>query len=175
MVQKMLEESQKECKALQKQVIGLKQNLQDAQDFIFSLQPRQQSLTEKGAAEEFKSLCASIEEFVGRKLGDALDDRILIKYGGTGIPFKPAKELLDLIPCFGKDAFERRNTDEYNITAAVLQFLRHEIFDQRYYTLLGDAKLVSFMKSVETGMKNIEPRQGQCLTSPWTFTLLQSM
>lgn len=125
-------------------------------DFIFTLQPRQQKFTEREAADEFKSLCDSVEEFVGRKLGDALYEKAVIKENKM-IYLQPAELLLSLIPSFGKRAFELDGTDEHNVIAAIFQFLRHEVFEAKYLNYVGDSKIASFMESVEGGMRILEP------------------
>jgi GAF domain-containing protein len=148
--------SQNECEILRAQVLELRKNLQDAQDFIFSLQPRQQKLTETEAAEDFYTLCGSIEEWVDSKFGEALDGRILTK---EKVLSEPLTKLLSLIPHPGKEAFKYPGTDEYNITAAILQFLCNEIFNKEFYCPIGDRE-IEFMVSVEKSMRNIEPRRG---------------
>jgi hypothetical protein len=149
--------SQNECEILRAQVFELRKNLQDAQDFIFSLQPRQQKLTETEAAGDFNTLCGSIEEWVDRKLGEALDGRILTKE--KSVLSEPLTMLLSLIPYPGKEAFKYPETDEYNITAAILRFLCNEIFNREFYCPIGDRE-IEFMVSVEKSMRNLEPRRG---------------
>lgn len=149
--------SQNECEILRAQVFELRKNLQDAHDFIFSLQPRQQKLTETEAAADFNTLCGSIEELVDRKLGEALEDRILTKE--KSVPSEPSTMLLSLIPYPGKEAFKYPETDEYNITAAVLQFLCNEIFNKEFYCPIGERE-IEFVVSIEKSMRNLEPRRG---------------
>ena len=120
--------SENECEILRAQVIELQRNLQDAQDFIFSRQPRQQKLTETEAAEDFNTLCGSIEEWVDTKLGDALEEKTPTK---ARLHYTSAKMFLSLIPNRGREAFKYPETDMYNITAAILRFLCNEIFNIR--------------------------------------------
>lgn len=153
----MLTASQNECEMLRTQVFELQKNLQDAQDFIFTLQPRRQKLTETEAAADFNTLCGSIEELVDRKLGEALDDMILTKE--KSLSFLRSEKLLSLIPSPGKEAFKYPETDKYNITAAILQFLCQEIFNEEFYCPFGSREL-EFMVSVERSMRNLEPGRG---------------
>ena len=132
-------------------------NLQDAQDFIFTLQPRRQKLTETEATADFNTLCGSIEELVDTKLGEALDDMILTKE--NSIYLQPSEKLLSLIPSPGKEAFKYQETDKYNITAAILRFLCQEIFNQEFYCSVGSREL-EFIVSVERSMRNLEPGRG---------------
>jgi len=145
------QELQTECGNLRATVLELRRDLQDMQDFIFSLQPRQRRLTETEATEDFNTLCGSIEEWVDRKLGKSLDDRILPQT----VCLTPSQRLLALIPHPGKEAFRYPGTDEYNITAAILRFLCDEIFDKEFYCPIADVKS-SFMESVEQSMRNLQ-------------------
>src|SRR4051794_27259627 len=75
---KRLEESEAQVAVLRKQIGDLSRNLQEQQEFIFSLQPRREQITGTEAAAEFGSLCASIDEWVDTTLGDAIDDRRML-------------------------------------------------------------------------------------------------
>ena len=154
----MLEESKKECKRLRDQNRELQKNLDDAQDFIFSLQRREQKITESEATADFNSLCMIVEEWVQTRLGEALDKR-LAKEKAT-IPAITAKRFLSLIPQPGKEAFKYPDTDEYNVIAAIIRFLCIEIFDRDFYCPI-DPGALEFLNSVERSMRNLEPRRGQ--------------
>ncbi|OBT67816.1 hypothetical protein VE03_02423 [Pseudogymnoascus sp. 23342-1-I1] len=150
----MLQEVQSECEILRARVLELQDDLKDAHDFIFSLQPRQQRFTETEAAAEFDTLCGSIEMLVVRKVGTALDEKALLKHDR----YSPvtAKILMDLIPAPGIEAFKYTETDEYNVTAAIIRFLCNNIFDLDFYLPLG-AQEREFMGSIERSMRNLEP------------------
>ncbi|KAG9233805.1 hypothetical protein BJ875DRAFT_441871 [Amylocarpus encephaloides] len=174
-IEQKFDESQKQCSILRDQVLELRKNLDDAQNFIFSLQPRSQILTETEAAEDFSSLCDSIEELVERKLGDALDDEILIKKGKQRqILLEPCNILFSLIPTPGKESFNCPGTDEYNISAAIVRLLYIEIFDREFYCAFGSAEM-SFMQSVERSMRNLEPQRDHITYATWrseTYTAI---
>jgi hypothetical protein len=151
----VFEKSQADCEKLRARVLELQRHLQDAQDFIFSLQPLSQKLTETEASEDFNALCGSIEEWVDRKLGVSLENRVLTKQ--RVLPGK-SKELLDLIPYPGKVAFKYPMTDEFNVTAAIMRFLYNEIFYVGFHPITKTDK--EFIESVVRGMRNLEPRRG---------------
>jgi hypothetical protein len=153
----MSKNSQRQCEILQGQVLKLKKNLQDTQDFIFSLQPNQQTLTETEATADFISLCASVEAWVDSKLGESLDDKIVIK---GKVPLKSSRMLLSLIPYPGNKAFKYPQTDEYNVTAAILKFLCNMIFSKDFYCPIGTLE-TEFLLSIERSMRSLEPRRGQ--------------
>jgi hypothetical protein len=153
----MFKESQRQCEILRDQVLRLKENLQDAQDFIFSLQPSQQILTEMEGTADFISLCASVEAWVDSRLRESLDDMVVTK---GKVPLKASQVLLSLIPYPGEKAFEYPQTDEYNITAAILKFLCDTIFLKNFYCPIG-ALETKCLLSVERSMRSLEPRRGQ--------------
>jgi hypothetical protein len=153
----VLQATQSECEILRTRVFELQDNLKDAHDFIFSLQPRQQRFTETEAAAEFNTLCGSVEMLVDRKVGVALEEKALPKEGRCRLD--PARMLIHLIPIPGREAFKYPETDEYNVTAAIIRFLCENIFDLDFYCPLGEQER-EFMTSVEKSMRNLEPRRG---------------
>jgi hypothetical protein len=162
-IKEQFEASQTECEILRNQVLELQKNLHDAQDFIFSLQPRQQRITESEAAVEFHSLCGSVEEWVQTKLGDALEDMTLSKERG---PLgQPAKVLLSLISQPGREAFRCPETDEYNIIAVVMRFICNRILDKDFYCPIEKGGM-EFLNTIEKSMRNLEPRRGESFLFP---------
>jgi hypothetical protein len=152
-----LKESQNECASLRKQVGDLTRNLHEQQDFIFSMQTRQQQITGSEAAAEFTSLYGSVEEWVERNLGDALYDRRLENEKvtiGTS-----AKEFLRLITLPGQEAFRVANTDVYNVVAAIMRFISSNIFDHDFYCPIEQGHM-EFFKSLQKSTANLQPRRG---------------
>jgi hypothetical protein len=160
-----LQTSKTECKHLQEQNVQLRrqleevqQNFTDAQDFILSLQRREQKITESEAAKEFNSLCMTVEDWVQTKLGDAIDRRLLQNEATISGPL--TRELLSFIPQPGREAFQYPDTDEYNVIAAIMKFLCVEIFDRDFYCPI-DPGAMELLTSIERSMRNLEPRRGQ--------------
>lgn len=150
-----LEDSKKECKQLRDQLLLLQKDLNDTQDFVFSLQRREQTITEADAAAEFHSLCMIVEEWVQTQLGEAFDNKSI-----KATPHLPRiRKFLSLIPQPGKEAFKYPDTDEYNVIAAIMKFLCHEIFDKDFYCPI-ERGAMDFLTSIERSMRNLEPRRG---------------
>ncbi|KAG0646475.1 hypothetical protein D0Z07_7533 [Hyphodiscus hymeniophilus] len=141
---------------MQKQNMDLQKKLEDTQDYVFSLQRREVKITESEATAEFNSLCLSVEAWVETKLGDAIEDRAAL----SPVLLIPAmRKFLTWITAPGQDAFEYPDTDEFNIIAAIMLFLKMEVFDKDFYCPMGNGER-SFLTSIETGMKKLEPRRG---------------
>jgi hypothetical protein len=153
-----LAESGLECEKLRKKVIELSKLLKDAQDFIFKLQPYQQKITESDATAAYTSLCKSVESWVEFRLGNAIEDRIIFKE--SVFDSRSATDILNLVSPAGKDAFSRPETDEHNVIAAVMQFLKHEIFDKDFYCPI-DSRGMEFLSSIEKSMRTLVPHRGQ--------------
>jgi len=174
-----LETSKTECKHLQEQNAQLRRqleeaqkNLTDAQDFIFSLQRREQKITESEAAKEFNSLCMSVEDWVQTKLGDAIEKRLLKNEATISGPL--TRKLLSFIPQPGKEAFQYPDTDEYNVIAAIMNFLCIEIFDRDFYCPIEPGAM-ELLISIERSMRNLEPRRDLITWRSWhseTFTAI---
>ena len=155
-----LEESKKECQRLRTQNLELQKDLRDAQDFIFSLQRREQSITESEAGAEFNSLCMVVENWVQTKLGEALEkSKARMK---PKLPAERIRTLLSFIPQPGKEAFHHPDTDEYNIIAMIIRFLCLEIFETDFYCPVEKGAL-GFLAGLEQSMRELEPRRGEIL------------
>ena len=151
-----LEDSKKECKHLRDQIVDLQKRLNDTEDFVFSLQRREQKMTESEATAEFNSLCMMVEDWVQSKLGDAIEQ----KFAEKAILSNPmTRKFLSFIPQPGKDAFRYPDTDEYNVIAAIMRFLCIEIFDKDFYCPIEEGA-IEFLTSIERNMRNLEPRRG---------------
>ncbi|KAL4960815.1 uncharacterized protein BDV14DRAFT_181686 [Aspergillus stella-maris] len=140
---------------LQARINSLESDLQDAQDTIFSLQPRHLLLTESEATEEYTLLLAAVEEWVDQKLGDALED---MNIADDQLRVKDIGALMDLIPPAGKAAFNILNTDVDLIQAAILRYLDDTIFAQDFYCPLSMSER-QFVMTVERSMRSLTPRR----------------
>lgn len=147
---------QDENAALRARITQLQSDLQEAQDFVFSLQPRHQTLTEPEAVEEFTALCAAVEDWVDQNLGDSIDEMVVSK---ERLRPKDTQNLMDLIPPAGKAAFDAPSTDMDIIQTAILRFLNDVIFSQDFYCPLPSSER-QFVMTVERSMRDLQPRRG---------------
>ncbi|KAL4886655.1 hypothetical protein BJY04DRAFT_178097 [Aspergillus karnatakaensis] len=147
-------ELEHENNLLRSKITELQHDLHEAQDFLFSLQPRLQTLTEAEAVEEYQSLCAAIEDWVDQKLADSLEEMEV-----AGEPkVRDIQMLMELIPNPGKIAFNTRQTDTDNIQAAILRFLTDAIFSQDFYCPLPRPER-EFVTALERSMRTLQPRR----------------
>jgi hypothetical protein len=150
-------ESQRECGILQGQVLELRKELRDAHDFIFSLQPKREQITESEAAAEFRSLGRTIEDWVETNLGDDLHDRSILK---QRIHASHIRRFLMCVSSPGQEASRCPDTDVYNVIAAIMKFLCIEIFDKDFYCPV-EGGAMEFLSSILMSMRNLEPRRGE--------------
>lgn len=151
-----LGDSRNDCKQLQDQIVALQKQFDDAAGFVFSLQRREQKITETEAAAEYKTLYDMVENWVQSTLGDAIEQKFAEKSHPTNTK---TKEFLTFIPQPGKEAFRYPDTDEYNIIAAIMRFLCIEIFEKDFYCPIGRGWM-DFVISTEKSMRNLNPPRG---------------
>lgn len=132
----------------------MEREVHDLQRHIFSIQPLPPVILGPEAGREFASFCGVVEEWVQTNLGDALDDRAILKVGFNS---HSAAAILSLISPPGKIAFQIPSTDEYNVIAAIMQFLCLEIFDKEFYCPMGELKLVADLQEI---LQTLQPRRG---------------
>jgi hypothetical protein len=146
--------------SLRRTVASLEDSLKDAQDFIFSLQPHHTRLTETEATAEFSALCTFVEDFVDKKLGDALEERALVN-GKERLPERGvSRSLLKHVAVPGWEAFSVTGTDEANVRSAVMLFLCQRVFYLEFFVPLPRHEQ-EFLQGVEKAMRNLEPRRGE--------------
>lgn len=147
-----------EASDLKQEVLQLRKELTEAHDFIFSLQPRQNQVTETEVAADFQSLCQGVEEWVETKLGDHIHDGSLTK----GFDYSHAKKFLNYVSPPGHEAFGIPDTDEYNISGAIMKFLCIEILCKDFYVDI-ERGAMNYLNGLMTSMANLEPRRGTFL------------
>jgi hypothetical protein len=162
-----LKDSQRDCDILQRQVHELEKDLRDAHDFIFSLQPRREQITESEAAAEFKCLCMMVENWVETNMGDEIHAKGIIKQRVIQAP--TIRRFLMLVSLSGEEASRCPETDVYNVITAIMKFLYFEIFAKDFYCPVEEGG-ANFLNSIYTSMKNLEPRRGE-LFKTITFSL----
>ncbi len=152
-----LKESQEECAKLRAQTLKLRRDLKEAQDFVFSLQPRQTPFTESEAALDFRSLCDSVQIWVERELSDFIFEKVLFK---NRTQVATARKLLAHISLPGKEASKIPGTDDYNITTVIMRFLEVNVFNKDFYCGVGERE-VEFLRSLQASMRSLNPPRGK--------------
>jgi hypothetical protein len=157
-----LKDSQRDCDSLQRQIHRLEKELRDAHDFVFSLQPKGEQITESEAAAEFSLLGRMIEDWVETNLGDEIHARSIIEQRGPGLQASRIKRFLMLVSLPGKEASRCHDTDMYNVVAAIMKFLCIEIFDKDFYCP-AEQGAMEFLNSLLMSMRHLEPKRGECI------------
>lgn len=156
-LQERFKASKLESEILRTRVLQLEKELKETQDFVFSMQPRADKLSEAEALGDYNSLWRSVEEWVSSKLGDTIE---AMTAGKERVPLgPPAKILLSIVPPPGREAFRYRDTDEYNVTAVIMHCLSNWILDRDFYCNIEKGGM-DFLNSIEKAMRNLEPRRG---------------
>ncbi|PMD40387.1 hypothetical protein L207DRAFT_511881 [Hyaloscypha variabilis F] len=163
-------ETQREHDILQRQVLELQKELRDAHDFIFSLQPRREQITESEAAAEFRSLGRTIEDWVETNLGDDIHDRSILKRPHAS----QIRRFLTFVSLPGKEASRRPDTDVYNVMAAIMKFLCSEIFDKDFYCPIEEGAM-DFLNSILMSMRKLEPRRDLSTWRRWRSETLTAL
>jgi len=154
-----LQESLEKCNSLHDQVQDLRKELRDAHDFIFSLQPKREPITESEATSEFRALSRTIEDWVETNLGDAIHDRSTVKHR---LQATPARRFLACVSVPGQEASRYPDTDVYIVMAAIMEFLCVDIFNKDFYCPIEEGAM-DFLNSILTSMRNLQPRRGESL------------
>jgi hypothetical protein len=95
------------------------------------MQPRKQKFTESEARDDFNSPGELVEDKVEVKFGDTIEQKFAEQ---TSLSKPMTRNIFDLIPRPGKDAFRVPAMDEYNVIAAIMRFLYERIFDQDFFS-----------------------------------------
>lgn len=146
--------------------------LTDAHDTIFQLQPYHQGITESDAASDFAALLDGIQSWIFTNLGDALDDRRILD--NSKIDFVAARDFVGLLTPAGREAMHLPDTDEWNITAVVMRFLMHEVFEKELCGVVP-AEQLKFLHGIERSMACLEPRRDLTTTRTWLTTTLHAL
>lgn len=126
---------------LEAKVQEVEEQLRLARDHIFRLQPQRTEITETEAAASFQVLYENVRRFVQNRLQrilSDLDSGVLENH--TPRHLGDGTNLLDLVRGSARTWFEARESDEFHVIAAVMEYLRRVIFDKPFYCPLGSAE-----------------------------------
>lgn len=124
---------------------------------MFRLQPHRENITQSDALREYIAICHSVNSWVGLRLYNALNTgSINVAKMHTG----SARKLISLLTQCWFNGTLYPDTDEYNIIAAVMEFLRTGIFETELYGAVG-GKDLELIYQIQKNMKNLIPRRGK--------------
>lgn len=141
---------------------ALREQLNDAQSHIFSLQPYRKELTPEAVGQEYDDLVEQVQDWVEKFMGQWLDDRGIDGLLGSAkkrpVDAKRFKQILyqysDLV--HGSSFPE---TDEDIITSVIMRYLHDNIFQTVLYGSIG--RYVEVISFIENEMQmSVEPKRG---------------
>lgn len=137
-----------------------RRNFQEAQEQIFSMQPRRSDITENEAAEEYCSLCANVENWIDSHFNDVLnlDYKIFAHSDVNIVSGSRLLALIELTPG-AINAKDVPDTLQYYLRSAIMNFICREIFQQDLYR--ADTGPWELLHTIEASMRSLEPRRGK--------------
>lgn len=156
------EESQAKCKNLQIQIEAIGKELKETREQVFRLQPHRENITQSEALREYIAICHSVKSWIGFHLDNALNTGSI---NVAKINTVSARELIGLLTDSGLNGTLYPDTDEHNIIAVVMEFLRTEIFETELYGAVDDQDL-ELIYQIQKNMKNLVPRRGKNQLGP---------
>jgi hypothetical protein len=146
----------------EKQKTEYQQNFLDAQEQVFSMQPRRSDITEDEATSEYSSLCINVENWVESHLGTALDLDYKI-FEQSKVDIASGSRLLALIEITSGGAKSRDvpGTLQYYLRNAIMTFICEEVFQPELYNAVAGPW--KFLHSIIASMETLEPRRGKFL------------
>jgi hypothetical protein len=110
--------------------------LQDAQDHIFRLQPRRTMVTETEAEQEFEELYNGIVRWVQNRLDGILNELDDGHLQNRTCPADEANRILSFTCARAREDFLSDQSDEYHVTAIIMQYLCVRMFSTDFYCTL---------------------------------------
>lgn len=156
------EESQSRCKELQIQIEALREELKETREQVFRLQPLRENITQSDALREYIALCHSVKSWIGLRLDSALNTGSI---NVAKMHTASARNLIYLLTKSGLDGTLYPDTDEHNIIAIVMEFLRTKIFETELYGA-PECQDLEFIYQIQNNMKNFVPRRGRSTFQP---------
>lgn len=149
--------SKSKCKELQCQIEALGKDLKETQEQVFRLQPLRENVTQNDALRKYIAICHSVKSWIGLRLYNGLNTGSI---NLAKIHPDLARKLIDLLTQNGRKGTVYLDTDEHNIIAVVMEFLRVKIFETGLYGAVERQELKSIYQ-IQKNMKNLTPRQGK--------------
>jgi len=160
-----LQDSRAECETLKTTLLKVQSELNDAQDFIFSRQPVQQNVTHNDASAEYTTLCQTVESWVNCELGEAIDEKKLLRPKGSA-NIEAFKTAISFLKESGLQAINYPDTDIYNIIAIAMEFLCVEILEKPFYGAVSKQEMKN-LDLIEKSMKCLQPPRDIAMCRAW--------
>jgi hypothetical protein len=163
--QEHLRACEEACEILKRKLQERENELLEARDLIFRLQPAHQHITHHDAVKLYGALCDGVESWVDVKFGDLFTPDSGARKNFTGrCDMKYARELLDRATPSARFFYKLRDSDEYHIRSCVMNFLLQEILGKVFYGAPYEGE-IPFLDSLERSMGCLEPRRGKYIFS----------
>lgn len=169
-VQRQLAETRKENKLKTEQ-------LQEARDHIFHLQPRRRDITESEAQDAYKSLRDSVQTWVESRLSRILDDLDLGRLQTRPVP-SLAIRFVTLIREPAKRCLKIDQSDEYHVMAVIMNYLSLVLFSKSFYCPLDDSdneRTLMWLNNLEETMSRLPRGIVPILSFLCTFMLMVAL
>ena len=145
-----------QCKTLRMKLEDTTEDLRQTQEHIFRLQPKEQGITQSDALVAYTAICDSVQSWIGYQLDGALDDgRVDLGKLNKG----STNKIIKLLTPMGLKGTKFAETDEWNLIAAVMEFLRSQILEREFYGAL-EMRDLDLMRRILRNMENLRPPRG---------------
>ncbi|KAH7192057.1 uncharacterized protein B0J16DRAFT_410805 [Fusarium flagelliforme] len=151
---------------------ALREQLNDAQSHIFSLQPYRKELTPEAVGQEYDALVEQVQDWVEKFMGQWLDDHqegidgLLGNAKKRPVDARRFKQILYQYPdLIHGSSFPE--TDEDIITSVIMRYLHDNIFQTVLYGTIG--RYVEVISFIENEMQmSVEPKRDLFSVRTWT-------
>lgn len=154
-----LQVSRSECKTLRMKLDDATEDLKQTQEHVFRLQPYQQGITQSDALVAYTAICDSVQSWIGFQLDGALEEGHIDL---TNLDKSSANKLIKLLTPMGLKGTRFEETDEPNIIAIVMEFLRSEIFEMELYGAV-EVRDLELVRAILKNMESLRPPRGKVI------------
>jgi hypothetical protein len=151
-----LQASNLQCKTLRMKLEDATEDLKQTQEHVFRLQPQQQGITQSDALVAYTAICDSVQSWIGFHLDGALDDGN-IELGN--LDKSSSHKLTKLLTPMGLKGTRFAETDESNLVAIVMEYLRSEILERELYGAV-DLRDLDLVRTILKNMESLRPPRG---------------
>ena len=157
-----LQASNLQCKILRMKLEDATEDLKQTQEHIFRLQPQQQGITQSDALAAYIAICDNVQSWIGFHLDGAFEEGH-IEVGK--LDRSSANKLINLLNPMGLKGTSFAETDEWNLIAIVMEFLRSEILERELYGAV-ELRDLDFLRTILKNMETLTPPRGTFTSLP---------